>query len=146
MWELINDLKDWLKGLDYTSIGLPAPTNKNIALGKVDLTRYESPLVVSIIPETEDNSDQYDYASGQAYELKVTVTYICRGAKKEKLIENMSKYCELVCDSINKDCTLGGIASGAGLGQRSFFTDAGTVEAQLTAVEIELTLLYIKEF
>lgn len=146
MWELINGLKEWLMGLDYESIGLPAPAEKNVALGKVDLTRYESPLVVSIIPETEENSDQYDYNNGQALQLNVTVTYICRGAEKEKLIENMSKYSELVCDSINKECTLGGIVSGSGLGQRTFFTDAGTVEAQLTAVEIALTLLYIKEF
>lgn len=146
MYEKLNELKDWLLSLDYSKIGLPAPAKKNIVLGTVDLSRYESDLIISIIPETEEESDQYNFNDGQGIQLETTVTILCRGKNQEKLVQVMSAYTDFILDEVRKDCTLGNIGEGSAIGTRRFYLDAGTVEKQLTASETTLTLLYIRYF
>ena len=146
MYEKLNELKDWLLSLDYSKIGLPAPAEKNIILGTVDLSRYESDLIISIIPETEEESEQYNFNDGQGIQLEMTVTILCRGQSQEKLVETMSAYTDYILDEIRQDCTLGNIGEGSAIGTRKFYLDAGTVENQLTASETTLTLLYIRKY
>lgn len=145
MYTKLEELKDWLLELDYTGSNLSAPAAKNVVIGTVDLSRYESNLVISIIPENEEESEQYDFSEGQGVQLEVTVTILCRGAKQETLIKRISDYTDLICNSIRKDCTLDNIVEGSAIGTRKFYLDAGTVEQQMTASEITLTLLYIKK-
>lgn len=146
MYEKLKELKEWILNLDYSQIELPAPKEKNIVLGTVDLSRYESNLIISIIPETEEESEQYNFNDGQGIQLEMTVTILCRGQSQEKLVETMSAYTDFILDEIRKDCTLGNIGEGSAIGTRKFYLDAGTVEKQMTASEITLTLLYIRKY
>lgn len=146
MYEKLKELKEWLLTLDYSQINLPAPKEKNIVLGTVDLSRYESNLIISIIPENEEESDQYNFNDGQGIQLEMTVTILCRGQSQEKLVETMSAYTDFILDEIRKDCTLGNIGEGSAIGIRKFYLDAGTVENQMTASETTLTLLYIRKY
>lgn len=146
MYEKLKELKEWILNLDYSQIELPAPKEKNIILGTVDLSRYESNLIISIIPENEEESEQYNFNDGQGIQLEMTVTILCRGQSQEKLVETMSAYTDFILDEIRKDCTLGNIGEGSAIGTRKFYLDAGTVEKQMTASEITLTLLYIRKY
>lgn len=144
MWEKLQELKQWLLSLDYGE--LAAPKEKNIVVGVVDLSRYESNLIISLIPENTEDSNEYDFEDGQSQQLEITMTLLVRGDNQTTLISKMSKYVELLEDSIHQDCTLNGIGEGSALGTRKYYLDAGAVENQLVATEITLTILYIKKF
>lgn len=143
MWELLKSIKDWLISLDWGT--LQAPTSKNIALGVVDMSRYESNLIVSILPEEEEEAEENEeFIDGEYVKQSVLVTVFCRGKDQDKNTENICKYSDFISDKVRSDCELGGICQGSGLGTRKFFLDAGAVGEQLTAVEIPLTILYRK--
>lgn len=143
MWELLKSIKDWLISLDWGT--LQAPTSKNIALGVVDMSRYESNLIVSILPEEEEEAEENEeFIDGEYVKQSVLVTVFCRGKDQDKNTENICKYSDFISDKVRSDCELGGICAGSGLGIRKFFLDAGAVGEQLTAVEIPLTILYRK--
>lgn len=148
MWELLTGLKDFIIGLssEFTAKGIPAVTNKDIVLGTVDLSRYENKVLVSILPETSEDSDKYDFNDGAAIQQEITVSFLLRGVTYDSLIERMSKYSEIFTNAVRKDCTLDGLVEGSGLGATKFFCDAGAVEKQMTASETSLTLLYVKHF
>lgn len=144
MWEILNGLKNWLLSIDYGT--LPAPKSKDIIAGQIDLSRYESKILISLIPEDEDDAtaDEYNFIEGDGLKQVITITVLCRGESQNKLIEKISKYNEVICDAIRNDSELGGIASASGIDTRKFYLDAGAVSEQVTAVEIPLTILYMK--
>lgn len=142
MIKQLHKIKDWLLDLDYGE--LPAPAERDIICGVIDLSRYESNILISLLPDEEDHAtdSENDFIDGQGYKLGATVTVICRGAEQEKLLERISDYCELICTSLDNDCSMGDRFTGTGIGTRKYYLDAGAVENQMTAVEIPLTLLY----
>lgn len=142
MWELLNGIKSWLLAINWGS--LAAPKQKDVVIGVVDLSRYESNLLISLLPEEESEADDGKFIDGDYVEQSVTLTVLLRGKSNEKLCEGICKYSDLICQKIRDDCELSGIVVGSGLGDRKFYLDAGTVEKQMTAVEIPLTLLYRK--
>lgn len=144
MWEILQKLKQWLLSIDYGS--LPAPKNKEIIAGQIDLSRYESKVLISLIPDDEDDAseDENAFIDGIGLKQVITITVLCRGEAQNKLIEKVSKYNEIICDAIRNDVELGGFATGCGIDTRKFYLDAGAVSEQVTAVEIPLTILYMK--
>ena len=48
---ILNDVNTELASLADQSVTLPPVEEKNIVFGTVDLSRYERPVVVSILPE-----------------------------------------------------------------------------------------------
>lgn len=144
MWEILQQLKQWLTSIDYGT--LPAPRSKDIIAGYIDLSRFESKILISLLPEDEDDAtkDENDFIDGTGLKQLVTITILCRGESQQKLIEKISKYNEVICDAIRNDVELGGFATGCGIDTRKFYLDAGAVSEQVTAVEIPLTILYMK--
>lgn len=142
MWELITGIKNWLLGLNWGS--LAAPKIKDVVIGIVDLSRYESNFIISILPEEESEAEGESLIDGDYVKQYVTLTILLRGKSNEKLAEDICKYSDFICKQIRDDCELNGLVAGSGLGDRKFYLDAGTVEKQMAAVEIPLTLLYRK--
>jgi len=142
MIEQLKKIKEWLLSLDYGSLDEPA--ERDIVCGIIDLSRYESNLLISLLPDDEDHASdsENDFIDGQGYKLGATITVLCRGADQETLLERISDYCDLICTSIDKDCSLDDNFTGSSIGTRKYYIDAGAVENQMTAVEIPLTLLY----
>jgi hypothetical protein len=56
---ILNDVNAELAGLADQTVTLPAVTADNIIFGTVDLSRYEVPIVVSILPEQQEPDDGY---------------------------------------------------------------------------------------
>lgn len=121
-------------------INLPNFTEKNIVLGVVDLSRYENNVIVSVIPDEEQDAEES--FSGQGINLSFTITILCRGKKQENLIKQISEYTKQICNVFRKDCTLGGLADNSKLEKRKYYLDAGATAEQMVAVEIPMTILY----
>lgn len=145
MWELMQQLGAWILSLhdDFEVAGLTPPEQKNIVVGMVDLSRYDYSLVISILPDDEEDIEEggeYNFIDGHGIRRDVTITIICRKDKYDELIQKACNYTDLLCEQLRLDSELGGVVSGLEIGQRKYFLDAGAVEQQLTAVEISLTL------
>lgn len=138
MWEILEKIKEYLLKMDFTN--LPNFTEKNIVLGVVDLSRYENNVIVSVIPDEEQDAEES--FSGQGINLSFTITILCRGKKQENLIKQISEYTKQICNVFREDCTLGGLADNSKLEKRKYYLDAGATAEQMAAVEIPMTILY----
>lgn len=138
MWEILEKIKEYLLKMDFTN--LPNFTEKNIVLGVVDLSRYENNVIVSVIPDEEQDAEES--FSGQGINLSFTITILCRGKKQENLIKQISEYTKQICNVFREDCTLGGLADNSKLEKRKYYLDAGATAEQMVAVEIPMTILY----
>lgn len=138
MWEILEKIKEYLLKMDFTN--LPNFTEKNIVLGVVDLSRYENNVIVSVIPDEEQDAEES--FNGQGINLSFTITILCRGKKQENLIRQISEYTEQICSVFREDCTLGGLADNSKLEKRKYYLDAGATAEQMVAVEIPMTILY----
>lgn len=138
MWEILEKIKEYLLKMDFTN--LPNFTEKNIVLGVVDLSRYENNIIVSVIPDEEQDAEES--FSGQGINLSFTITILCRGKKQENLIKQISEYTKQICSVFRKDCTLGGLVDNSKLEKRKYYLDAGATAEQMVAVEIPMTILY----
>lgn len=138
MWEILEKIKEYLLKMDFTN--LPNFTEKNIVLGVVDLSRYENTVIVSVIPDEEQDAEES--FNGQGINLSFTITILCRGKKQENLIKQISEYTKQICSVFRKDCTLGGLVDNSKLEKRKYYLDAGATTEQMAAVEIPMTILY----
>lgn len=143
MWEILEKIKNYLLKMDFTN--LSNFTEKNVVLGVVDLSRYENDIIVSVIPDEEQDAEE-SFLDGQGINLSFTITVLCRGQKQEILIKNICEYSRQICNILREDCTLGGIVDNLKLEKRKYFLDAGPTSEQMTAVEIPLTVLYEEIF
>ncbi|MBR1722453.1 MAG: hypothetical protein IJ727_08265 [Treponema sp.] len=113
---------------------------KDIVFGAVDLSRYSSANVVcAVVPENQedDESEVGAYKIGSEF----TVSFFCKGYPQDELVRQMCRYGEAFRRAVLDDVSLGQRVESAEIGRRNFFTDAGAVGKQLTAVEIELTVM-----
>ncbi len=115
-------------------------TSKNIAIGSVDPSRFNSTSnYCVIIPETKTITETNLDESFEC-ETKFTISMMFRGAKHSDLIKTM----ESVADDFNKlllsDFDLDGNAKDITPGAIKYFYDCGTVEKQSTGLDIELTI------
>lgn len=138
MWEILEKIKEYLLKMDFTN--LPNFTEKNIVLGVVDLSRYENNVIVSVIPDEEQDAEES--FNGQGINLSFTITILCRGKKQENLIKQISEYTKQICSVFREDCTLGGLVDNSKLEKRKYYLDAGATADQMVAVEIPMTILY----
>lgn len=115
-----------------------APREKDILLGTVDLSRYENNIIVSIIGDTDD--DEPISISDVDTDHSLTVTFLCRGYQSEILARQICRYAEAFRKLILADSTLDGEVDDSSTGQRRYYPDCGTVEDQMAAVEIDLSV------
>jgi hypothetical protein len=109
-----------------------------IVFGSVDLSRYDSKVVCSILPDSQEENEEeigsYKITSG------FTVTFLCKGYPQDVLVRQICRYGAAFRRAVLDDVSLGQTVERSEIGSREFFTDAGTVEKQVTAVEIGLTV------
>ncbi len=112
---------------------------KNIVFGAVDLSRYTDKIVCAIVPDSEDDEEAEIGADKENSDF--TVSFLCRGYAQDVLVRQMCRYGAAFRRAVLDDVSLNGTVERAEIGRRNFFTDAGTVEKQMTAVEISLTVI-----
>lgn len=146
MEEIFNYIKNFILSVvngslsDYADERTPMNPldEKNIVFGAVDLSRYNSKVICAVIPENEDEDDSeigaYKLSSG------FTVSFLCRGYPQDVLVRQMCRYGAAFRRAVLDDVSLGQTVESSEIGSRNFFTDAGTVGNQMTAVEIGLTV------
>jgi len=146
MEEIFNSIKQFILGTvnDYITkladenTPMNAISEKNIVFGSVDLSRYNSKIICSVIPESQEENEEeigcYKITSD------FTVSFLCRGYPQDVLVRQMCRYGAAFRRAVLDDVSLGQTVEQSEIGHRDFFTDAGTVEKQMTAVEIGLTV------
>lgn len=145
MEKIFNDIKDFILTTVNPYISEMAdsetPMNeineKNIVFGSVDLSRYNAKVICSIIPDSQEENEEE--IGSYKITSDFTVTFLCKGYPLETLVRQMCRYGAAFRRAVLDDVSLGGKVERSEIGRREFFTDAGTVEKQVTAVEIGLT-------
>ena len=119
---------------------LSAPKEKDVVFGVADLSRYENPLLCVITPDAEEETD--GAIGSVTMQTRVTVSFLCRGAQYPVLMRKMCRYAAAFRRAVQNDSTLAGLFEGAAFIKADFFPDAGTIEKQMTACEIELEITH----
>lgn len=133
---ILDGVNDELAGLATQDDPLPTIAEKNIVLGTVDLSRYESLVVVSIIP------DKVEPSGGGLDEFKdreiFVVTMIFQKAAYPALVKRMFRYAKAFRRALEKSANLGGAVDDSGLAKVEFFPDTGSGGQTATAFEAEI--------
>ena len=135
---ILENVNEYASELADEETPMNAIDEKNIASGAVDLSRYAAKVVCAIIPESEEDTDE-DIG---AYTTRATFTiaFICRGYPQDVLVRQVCRYGAAFRRAALDDVSLAGAVEHSEIGERRFFTDAGTVEKQAVIVEIGLTV------
>lgn len=118
-----------------------AVTEKDVVLHPVDLQRYENNLLCVILPDTQEDDIENSTNAFMRVLSQFTIAFICRGYDQETLLKQVCRYASGFREMVFEDCTLADHVMDVQFGARRFFPDAGTVEEQASAIEIEVTLL-----
>lgn len=135
---LINNLPDFLRARETEAIKLNDLTENNIIIGTIDINKYIMPVVCSILPNYENDSEITLEETTEA--LNVTISIIFRQDKYENLVKKMIKYCEALRDALLADYSLANTCINSDIGERRLFLDCGTSPQSATGFEFELTI------
>lgn len=133
---ILDDVNDELAGLAEQDVPLPAIAEKNIVLGTVDLSRYESPVVVSILPDKVEPID--GDLDGYRDKDKFVVTMIFQKAAYPILVKRMCRYAKALRLALEKNANMDGAADDSGIDGVDFFPDTGDKNQSVTAFEAEV--------
>ena len=140
---ILVDVNAELTELSSEGVTLPAITEKNIVFGTVDLSRYESAVVVSILPESQEPDEEF--INGFSDRSEFTVTFLFQKDKYSTLVKRMFRYAKAFRTAQAKNPELNNIDGTAELGveeseitQIQFYPDTGAVAQQMTAFEISI--------
>lgn len=133
---ILNDVNAELPGLATSGVTLPAIAEKNIVLGTVDLSRYESPVVVSILPDKVEPID--GGLDGYSDRDRFIVTMIFQKAAYPILVKRMCRYAKALRLALEKNANMDGAADDSGIDGVDFFPDTGDKNQSVTAFEAEV--------
>lgn len=133
---ILNDVNAELSGLESEGVTLPAIAEKNIVFGTVDLSRYESPVVVSILPETQEPDEEY--INGFSDRSEFTVTFLFQKTAYPILVKRMFRYAKAFRKAQAKNPDFDDSVEESEITQIQFYPDTGAVPQQMTAFEISL--------
>ena len=133
---IVNDVNAELAALADQSVTLPAVEAKNIVFGTVDLSRYERPVVVSILPEQQEPDE--GYIDGFSDRSEFVVTFLFQKEKYSTLISRMCRYSKAFCTAQAKNPSMSDAIEESEITQIDFFPDTGAVPQQMTAFEINM--------
>lgn len=140
-----NQLPEYIENLPESTCPLPLFTDSNIVFGPVDLSRYEMQTVCAILPEGQTFDDET--ISEWSETSRVTVAFICQKKKYDILIQQMCRYAAAFKKAVKSDYTLSSeIVEDTNLENAKFIYDAGTVENQMTVVELSMTIIINNEY
>lgn len=135
---ILSTVNEYITALADETTPMNEISEDNIVFGAVDLSRYQAPIICVVVPERQEDDEE----EIGAYKITsdFTVGFFCRGYKQETLVRQMCRYGAAFRRAVLDDVSLGGSVEQSEINERQFFTDAGTVEKQCTAVEIGLTV------
>ena len=140
---ILEDVNAELAGLESEGVTLPEIAERNIVFGTVDLSRYESAVIVSILPESQEPDEEY--INGFSDRSEFTVTFLFQKDKYQTLVKRMFRYAKAFRIAQAKNPELSNVAGTVELGveeseitQIRFYPDTGAVAQQMTAFEISL--------
>lgn len=133
---ILDDVNAELAGLESEGVTLPQIAEKNIVFGTVDLSRYEVPVVVSILPESQEPDEEY--INGFSDRSEFTITFIFQKAAYSLLVSRMFRYAKAFRKAQAKNGELDDSVEASDITQIKFYPDTGAVAQQMTAFEISL--------
>ena len=136
---ILNDVNTELAALEDQSVTLPPVEAKNIVFGTVDLSRYERPVVVSILPEQQEPDD--GYIDGFADRSEFVVTFLFQKEKYPVLVSRMCRYSKAFRTAQAKNPSMSDAIEESEITQIDFFPDTGAVPQQMTAFEINMAVV-----
>lgn len=124
----------------YIIANIDGFTDKNVVIGKADLSRYDSKTsLCAIVPETSEITKAYTAGSFEV-STKLTVSFLFRGGKYKALVDKMSGTADAFMRAVMKSLSLGNTVTGADIGQLEYYYDTGTVDEQATGLDVNLTI------
>lgn len=136
---IVAKLPEYLSPMATQDTPLPSLTSKDVVFGSIDLLKYRQNVLCAILPESTEDTEGTISDSGQ--QSKFTVAFVCRGQQYEVLVKQMCRYASAFHQMIVENYSLNKKVHNTEMGNTQFFYDAGTVEKQMTACEIDLTVL-----
>ena len=133
---ILEDVNAELAGLESEGVTLPEIAEKNIVFGTVDLSRYESAVVVSILPETQQPDEEF--INGFSDRSEFTVTFLFQKDKYPLLVKRMFRYAKAFRLAQAKNPDFEDRIEESEITQIQFYPDTGAVAQQMTAFEISL--------
>lgn len=135
---ILNNVNAELAGLAEQGLTLPAVTSGNIVFGTVDLSRYEVPVVVSILPETQE--PEPGFIDGTTQRSVFTVTFLFQKEVYSTLIKRMCRYAKAFWLAQVKVPDFGSQEESE-ITSIQYYPDTGAVAQQMTAFELSLTTI-----
>ena len=136
---ILHDVNTELAALVTEGVTLPAVDEKNIIFGTVDLSRYEKAVVVSILPEQQEPDE--GYINGFSDRSQFVVTFLFQKAAYPLLITRMCRYAKAFRIAQAKNPSMSDDAEESEITLVDFFPDTGAVPQQMTAFEINLSVI-----
>jgi hypothetical protein len=136
---ILNDVNTELAELEDHDVTLPPVEERNIIFGTVDLSRYERPVVVSILPEQQEPDE--GYIDGFSDRSEFVVTFLFQKEKYNKLISRMCRYAKAFRIAQAKNPSMSDAIEESEITQIDFFPDTGAVPQQMTAFEINMAVV-----
>lgn len=133
---ILEDVNAELAGLESEGVTLPQIAESNIVLGTVDLSRYESKVIVSILPETQEPDEEY--INGFSDRSEFTVTFLFQKEKYPLMVKRMFRYAKAFRKAQAKNSDFDNSVEDSEITQIQFYPDTGAVPQQMTACEISL--------
>lgn len=134
---ILDDVNNELAGLVSEGVTLPPIAEKNIIFGTVDLSRYESSVVVSILPESQEPDEEF--INGFSDRSEFTVTFLFQKDKYPLLVKRMFRYAKAFRKAQAKNPDFDDSVEESEITQIQFYPDTGAVAQQMTAFEISLS-------
>ena len=125
-----------LPALEDEEASLPAVDERSVAFGSVDLSRYEAPVVVSVMPERTEAEE--GFIDGYADKTRVAVTFIFQKAAYPVLVKRAFRYARAFRLAQWKSPELSGGIDGSEAAYAEVFYDAGSGGQSVTACEMGL--------
>lgn len=133
---ILEDVNAELAGLESEDVTLPQIAEEKIVFGTVDLSRYESAVVVSILPETQEPDEEF--INGFSDRSEFTVTFLFQKDKYPLLIKRMFRYAKAFRKAQAKNPDFDDSVEESEIILIKFYPDTGAVPQQMTAFEISL--------
>lgn len=116
-------------------------SEKNIAIGAVDISRYNSNLSLCVIvPERTELSKSYIQGSFEV-STTYTISFLFRNKTHSELVEQMENVAEVFLQKVQTNLTLNAEVTNASFDGVEYYYDCGTVEKQATGLDIKMTIL-----
>lgn len=116
-------------------------TKDNIAIGSVDISRYNANLSLCVItPEKTELSKSYIQGSFEV-STSYTISFLFRGKTHSELVEQMESVADFFLQKVQTSLTLNAEVTNASFDSVEYYYDCGTVEKQATGLDIKMTIL-----